>query len=105
VLVTAEEGVSQDELKRRVSAVIPPTTQAKTQKETADEAGKAIGQFLGFFNTILLAVRRSGPVRRDVHHPQHVLDDRGAAHPGARPACGQWERAARRSAGRCWSKR
>ncbi|MBK5307754.1 MAG: FtsX-like permease family protein [Frankiaceae bacterium] len=52
--IANEEGVSQQELKKRVSAVLPTGFEAVTQQQTVDEASKEIKEGLGFFSTALL---------------------------------------------------
>jgi putative ABC transport system permease protein len=52
--IASEEGVSQAELAKRVSAVLPKGFEAVTQQQTVDEASKEIKEGLGFFSTFLL---------------------------------------------------
>ena len=47
-----------------------------------------IKEALGFFNTFLLVFAGISLFVGALHHPQHVLDPRGPAHPGAGPAPG-----------------
>ena len=52
--IASQDGVSQKELAKRVSAVLPKGFEAVTQQQSADEASKAIKEGLGFFSTALL---------------------------------------------------
>ena len=52
--IASEEGVSQQDLAKRVSAVLPKGFEAVTQQQQTDEASKAIKKGLGFFSTALL---------------------------------------------------
>jgi putative ABC transport system permease protein len=54
VAVASAPGVSQKELAKRVSAVLPKGFEAVTQAQQTDEASKAIKKGLGFFSTALL---------------------------------------------------
>jgi putative ABC transport system permease protein len=54
VAVASAPGVSQTELAKRVSAVLPQGFEAVTQQQTVDEASKEIKKGLGFFSTALL---------------------------------------------------
>ena len=54
ISLTAEPGVSQEELKRRVAPLLPATAEAVTGKVVADENKSAIQTGLGFFTTFLL---------------------------------------------------
>ncbi|MDX6199272.1 MAG: putative transport system permease protein [Actinomycetota bacterium] len=52
--IAGESGVSQKDLAKRVSAVLPKGFEAVTQQQQTDEASKAIKNGLGFFSTALL---------------------------------------------------
>lgn len=52
--IAAQPGVSQQDLVKRVSAVLPRGFEAVTQQQTVDEASKEIKKGLGFFSTALL---------------------------------------------------
>ena len=52
--IAADPGVSQQELTRRVTGVLPQGIEAVSVKQSTDEASKSIKQGLGFFNTALL---------------------------------------------------
>jgi putative ABC transport system permease protein len=52
--IASEPGVSQKDLAKRVSAVLPKGFEAVTQQQQTDEASKAIKKGLGFFSTALL---------------------------------------------------
>ena len=54
ISLDAAEGVSHEELKQRVTAVLPTGFEAKTKDEMAEQASKDISQALGFISTILL---------------------------------------------------
>ncbi|MCU1588035.1 MAG: putative transport system integral rane protein [Frankiales bacterium] len=54
ISLAAQPGVSQEELVKRVSAVLPKGVEAVTAKTASDEASKEIKNGLGFFNTALL---------------------------------------------------
>jgi putative ABC transport system permease protein len=52
--IASKDGVTQKELAKRVSAVLPKGFEAVTQQQQTDEASKAIKKGLGFFATALL---------------------------------------------------
>ena len=52
--VTADPGVSPDELKSRIARVLPPAFQGKTGEEAAAKTSADIKQALSFFNIALL---------------------------------------------------
>jgi putative ABC transport system permease protein len=52
--VASQAGVSQDELKKRIEAVLPRGFEALTQKQQIDQSSKDIKDGLSVFNTILL---------------------------------------------------
>ena len=52
--IAGTDGVSQKELAKRISTVLPKGFEAVTQQQTVDEASKEIKQGLGFFSTFLL---------------------------------------------------
>jgi len=52
--VTAEDGVTQGELREQVAALLPNGVTARTGDEVADEAQNEIGEALRFVNTFLL---------------------------------------------------
>lgn len=54
VRAAAGDGVSQEELRDRVAAVLPAGTEAVTGEQSADETAGDIKEALGFFNTFLL---------------------------------------------------
>ena len=54
IWVTRAEGVSQDELKEAVDAVLPAGYESVTGAVAADEAANSIGEALSFINTFLL---------------------------------------------------
>lgn len=54
IRLAATPGVSQAELRDRVRRVLPPTAEAVTGKQAADEAAGSVKKALGFFNTFLL---------------------------------------------------
>jgi putative ABC transport system permease protein len=55
ILVAAEPGVSQDELAERISAVLPPSAEAITGADLADEFAQSIeDNFLSLFERFLL---------------------------------------------------
>ena len=54
IQVAARDGVSQTELRDRVTAALPSGTEAITGQQFADEQASDIQQGLGFFNTFLL---------------------------------------------------
>lgn len=54
LLVAASDGVTQDELRGRVAAVLPARTEAITGDQLADEQASDIQQGIGFLNTFLL---------------------------------------------------
>jgi putative ABC transport system permease protein len=54
ITVAAQDGVSQQELRKRVAAVLPDNTQAITGDALAKEQSSDVKQGLGFFNTFLL---------------------------------------------------
>lgn len=54
VWVTRADGVSQEELRSAVEAVLPEGVEAVTGEAAAEEAENAIGQGLSFINTFLL---------------------------------------------------
>ena len=66
----------------------PEGVEAVTSTTVADEQSDAIKEGLGFFRTFLLVFALDRAVRGLVHHLQHVLDHRGPAVQGARPAAG-----------------
>jgi putative ABC transport system permease protein len=51
--LTANPGVSQDELRSRVAAVLPPTAEAVTGKKVGEETKKQIDTILGFISIFL----------------------------------------------------
>ena len=55
---------------------------------TAEQQADIDGDFLGLFETFLLVFAGDRPGRRDVQHPQHVLDPRRPAHPRVGAAAG-----------------
>lgn len=54
ILAAADDGVSQDELAARISAAIPPGTEAVTGKDLTSEQQSQTRDQLSFFNTFLL---------------------------------------------------
>jgi putative ABC transport system permease protein len=54
IRLAAADGVSQTQLRDRVSKVLPKGTEAVTGKQAADENAGSIKDALGFFNTFLL---------------------------------------------------
>jgi putative ABC transport system permease protein len=54
ITIAAEDGVSQDALRRSVEAVLPPGIEAKTGTETANETTAGLRDALGFVTTFLL---------------------------------------------------
>jgi len=54
ISVAAAEGVSPEELERRVAAVLPPTVQAETGQQNAERQTDEIASDLGFLRTALL---------------------------------------------------
>ena len=52
--IASKPGVSQDDLARRVSAVLPSGFEAVTQHQAVSESSKEIKKGLGFFSTALL---------------------------------------------------
>ena len=54
LLVAADDGVSQEELRTRVAAVVPAGTEAITGKQLSDEQASDIQEGIGFLNTFLL---------------------------------------------------
>lgn len=54
IAVTGREGVSDDELRREVEAVVPAGLEARTADEMAKESTDELQEALGFFNTFLL---------------------------------------------------
>lgn len=54
LVVAADDGVSQEELRGRVAAVLPAGTEAITGDKLADEQASDIQEGLGFLNTFLL---------------------------------------------------
>jgi putative ABC transport system permease protein len=53
--VAADPGVSDVQLRERISAVLPPGVEAKTTAQAVADDSKALKEGLGFFNTFLLA--------------------------------------------------
>lgn len=53
--IAAEDGVTAEELKRRIQRVLPDGVEAADAQEVAAEISNAIKDALGFFNTALLA--------------------------------------------------
>ncbi|MBI5088171.1 MAG: FtsX-like permease family protein [Actinobacteria bacterium] len=62
VMIKGADGVSQQELTHRVSAVIPDGTEALTGQQITDEAQDSMKDALGFFNTFLLVFAAIGLV-------------------------------------------
>ncbi|NLT07256.1 MAG: ABC transporter permease [Solirubrobacterales bacterium] len=54
IAIAAADGVSPDELERRVAAVLPPTVQAETGQQNAERLTDEIASDLGFLRTALL---------------------------------------------------
>jgi putative ABC transport system permease protein len=54
LLVAANDGVSQDQLRSRIASALPSSTEAITGKQLADEQASDIQQGLSFLNTFLL---------------------------------------------------
>jgi putative ABC transport system permease protein len=54
IQATARSGVSQDELRSRIAAVLPANAEAITGKQLSDEQASDIKNGLSFFNTFLL---------------------------------------------------
>jgi len=54
LVVAAEDGVGQAELRDRIRAVLPPGVEAVTGEEAADEDAGTLQEGLGFFSTFLL---------------------------------------------------
>ncbi|MCU1592002.1 MAG: hypothetical protein JWP11_3258 [Frankiales bacterium] len=52
--IASQDGVSQKDLAKRVSSVLPTGFEAVTQQQSVDEASKQIKKGLGFFSTALL---------------------------------------------------
>lgn len=52
--VAAEDGVSQQQLRDRISTVLPKGVEAITQRKTIDESSQQLKQGLSVFNTVLL---------------------------------------------------
>lgn len=52
--VKAAAGVTTQDIRDRVAAVVPPGVEVVTSQQVADESSKAIQQALGFFSTALL---------------------------------------------------
>ncbi len=84
--VLAQPGADKAQLQRAIAKTLPTGVEVVTGQTVADEATNSINQALSFFSTALLGVRLHLPVRRGIHHLQHLLHHRGPAHPGAGPA-------------------
>ncbi len=54
ISVAADEGVSEEALKRRIEKALPTTARVETAKENADRASEEIRENLGFLQTLLL---------------------------------------------------
>lgn len=54
LVVAADDGVSQSELRDRVAAALPSGLEAITGEQLADEQIEDVAEFLNFFNTFLL---------------------------------------------------
>ena len=83
IRVVADDGVSQAELVDRIESVVPPATEVLTGDEITEETpGPTSSRGHGLPQHLPAGVRRHRPVRRLVHHLQHVLDPGGPADPG-----------------------
>lgn len=54
ITVAARDGVSQEELRADIEAILPDGLEAKTGTETSNETSDGLRDALGFFNTFLL---------------------------------------------------
>ena len=79
-------GPTRPPSQRSIAAVLPAGVEVVTGQTVADEQTNSIDQALSFFSTAPAGLRVHLPVRRRVHHLQHVLDHRRAADPGTGPA-------------------
>ncbi len=86
IAVAAEEGVSPEELKLAVQRAVPASLEALTGEENAAEESQGFKEGFGIISNASARLRRHRPVRRRLHHLQHVLDHRRPAHAGVRDA-------------------
>ena len=104
--VQAADGVVRREAARRRR---PRALGAGLRGEDRRAAGRrdaaaSLKEGLSFFNNDPARLRRGGAVRGHLPDPQHVLDHRGAADPGAGADAGHRAPAAGRSSARCCSR-
>ena len=86
VLASANPGVSQIELVRRITKVVPKGTEVLTGVDAAKQKSSDVQRGFSFFKTILTVFGGRGAPRGDLRDLEHVRDPRGAAHPRAGPA-------------------
>ena len=86
--VSAADGVSQAELAKRLSAALPDGAEAVTGKTVAKERSDAIKKDLKIIKIMFLVFAGRRPVRRLVHHLEHLHDDRHPALAGDRTDAG-----------------
>ena len=86
----AVHGLSETPVRDRLSATLRNaglrSVRGDHRHAARPEQSNNIKNNLSFFNTFLLDLRVGGPVRRRVHHLQHLLDHGRAASPRARSA-------------------
>ena len=105
ISVVGDEGVAGSELRASVAAVLPEGAEAVTSTTVADEASQRAPGGSRILPDRAAGVRVRRALRGVVHHLQHVLDHRRAAHRGARPAAGARGLRGDRSWSRSWSRR
>ena len=88
IVAKGDGSVSEDELAQRVQAEMPEGVEVLTGEQITKENQSDIRKSLQFFNILLLVFAARRPLRRLVHHLQHVLDHRGPAPAGERAAAG-----------------
>ena len=86
IWVTADDGVSQTELRDAVSERLPDGDRGRHRRHAADEAASDLLEAISFLADVPADLRRHLAGRRRVPDRQHVLDPGRPAQPRARPA-------------------
>ena len=95
---SADEGVAAPELRASVAAVLPEGARGRhVEPPSPTSSRRSLQGGAGLLPDGVARVRGRRAVRGRVHHLQHVLDHRGAAHAGARRCCARSGRAGGRS--------
>ena len=86
VWVTAEDGVSQEELRDAVAPGAAQRRRGRDRRRGGRRRGRRAARGDRLHHHVPAGLRRHRPGRRRVHHRQHVLDPGRAAQPRARAA-------------------